>query len=132
MEMPRSCVFLPMKQAFVIRLAALLGLLGVTLGAFGAHGLDSLLRENGRVETWETAVLYHLVHSAALLALGAVARPAGLVVWAFTAGIVLFSGPLYVLSLTNAPWLGAIAPLGGTAMLIGWGLLVWRPLLDAD
>lgn len=105
----------------VIRTAAILGFLGVALGAFGAHGLDATLVANDRVDTWETAVLYHLVHAVALLAVAG--RASKVVAWAWTLGIVIFAGSLYILSLTNLTWLGAITPLGGVAFLVGWAAL---------
>ncbi len=106
------------------RIGASCGFLGVVLGAFGAHGLEARLEAAGRMETWETAVFYHLVHAVVLFAVswrqGEVPRQA---CRAMLAGIVLFSGSLYVLSLTGATWLGAVTPFGGLAFLVGWGLL---------
>ena len=107
-----------------IRAAAILGFLGVALGAFGAHGLEDKLVENDRVATWDTAVLYHLIHAVALLAVGLLARPPLVVVYGFVIGVVIFSGTLYVLSLTNMTELGMITPLGGVAFLVGWAVLV--------
>ena len=121
-----------MKQATVIRIGAGLAFLGVGLGAFGAHGLEELLVENGRVDTWETAVLYHLVHAVALLALGLSPRLCTGTCLCFAGGTVLFSGSLYVLSLTNATKLGMITPLGGIAFLVGWGILLFGPKQDAQ
>jgi uncharacterized membrane protein YgdD (TMEM256/DUF423 family) len=106
---------------FALRVAAIFGALGVGLGAFGAHGLSALLERNQRVDTWETAVLYHLVHAVVLLAL-ALHSPRRGPFLCFAIGILIFSGTLYVLSLTNATWLGAITPLGGVAFIVGW---VW-------
>ena len=108
-----------------IRYGSLLMMLGVALGAFGAHGLKGTLSAQA-LETYHTAVLYHLIHGLGLLAVGwmstlrpaaPLVRPAG---WAFVAGIVLFSGSLYLLSLTGAKKLGLITPFGGLALLIGW------------
>lgn len=107
--------------------SALLGFLGVAAGAFGAHGLRGRL-EPRDLEIFETAVRYQLVHALALgliAALGSL-RPGPLLpaaAWAFTAGVVVFSGSLYALVLTQTRWLGAITPLGGLAMLAGWTLL---------
>ena len=109
-----------MKATTALRLAAVLGFLGVALGAFGAHGLKDVLIANARIEDWRTAVLYHLVHAAVLVAISrgeSVPRAA----WClFASGIVVFSGTLYALAITNVRWLGAITPLGGLALLGGW------------
>jgi uncharacterized membrane protein YgdD (TMEM256/DUF423 family) len=110
----------------LVRLAGSLGFVGVALGAFGAHGLKSRVGPES-LDVWKTAVLYHLFHVLALLALAAlgpkVAR-ANLVAGLFTAGIALFSGSLYVLVLGELRVLGAVTPLGGVAFLAGWLLLV--------
>ena len=102
-------------------LAALLGFTGVALGAFGAHGLKDILSANGSAAIWQTAVLYQLVHAAASL-WTAERRPAVTGIWA--GGILIFSGSLYVLALTNIRWLGAITPIGGLLFLVGWALLM--------
>ena len=102
------------------RVAAISGFLAVALGAFGAHGLKDLLTRYDTTAIWQTAALYHLVHSAVLLF---VASREPFPAWAwrlFAAGILVFSGTLYVLSVTNLRWLGAITPLGGLALLGGW------------
>ncbi len=95
----------------------------MTLGAFGAHLLKARLELLGTTAIWEKAVLYHLVHAVALLAI-ALGRPVHRwVPLLFAAGIVIFSGSLYVLALTNIRQLGAITPIGGACFLVGWGLL---------
>ena len=99
--------------------------LGVTLGAFGAHALKDTLTPEGKT-IYQTAVLYHLVHGLALLAVGwlSTLRPREPLVdkagWAFVLGIVLFSGSLYLLSVTGVKKLGMMTPLGGLAFLLGW------------
>lgn len=106
-----------------------MGLLGVALGAFAAHGLRSRLPVD-LLEIFETGVRYQMYHALALLAVGwaasrwphASTHAAG---WAFIVGIVVFSGSLYVLSLTGMRWFGAITPIGGVAFLVGWALLIW-------
>ncbi len=108
-------------------MAGVAGFLAVALGAFGAHGLHEVLTTNEHVDTWETAVLYHFVHALALLVLGFSSAPPRVASLAFLSGIVLFSGSLYVLSLTGFSKLGAITPLGGLAFLAGWGILIFRP-----
>lgn len=110
--------------------AAVLGLLGVALGAFGAHALKPTLEAHGSVETWKTAVLYHLVHAVALLALAgwrdAHGGPSGKIAALWGAGVVLFSGSLYWLAVGGPRLLGPVTPLGGAAFLAGWGLLAWQ------
>jgi uncharacterized membrane protein YgdD (TMEM256/DUF423 family) len=104
--------------------AAVFGAAGVALGALGAHGLAPRLGSAG-LATWQTAVLYHLLHSVALLVLAlAPPRPGILPAgWAFAAGVLLFSGSLYLLSLGGPGWLGPLTPLGGVAFIAGWMML---------
>jgi uncharacterized membrane protein YgdD (TMEM256/DUF423 family) len=112
-----------------IRVAALLGFLGVLLGAFGAHGLKQRVTPE-LLAIFNTGVLYHLLHAVALLSLAlygkttekSVTWPAAL----WLAGIVLFSGSLYVLTLTGVKQLGAVTPLGGLCFLAGWVMLAIR------
>lgn len=106
---------------------ALNGLLAVALGAFGAHGLKSRVTPDLLV-IFETGARYHMYHALALLAVGWVGTQApswmtSTAGWCFLLGVVLFSGSLYAMTFTGARWLGAITPLGGVAMLIGWTLL---------
>lgn len=96
------------------------------LGAFGAHGLEKILTENGRVDTWHTAVLYHLVHTVVLLFITQRPTFKSCHWWCFFTGILIFSGSLYILSITNIRWLGAITPIGGVLFLVGWGLLAFQ------
>jgi uncharacterized membrane protein YgdD (TMEM256/DUF423 family) len=117
-------------------IGALSGCLGVALGAFGAHALRDRLSPE-MLDVFKTGVTYQMYHALALLAVGLLLarlsidgsvwlNAAG---WLFIAGTVLFSGSLYLLSLTGTTWLGAITPLGGVAFLIGWLALavgVWR------
>jgi uncharacterized membrane protein YgdD (TMEM256/DUF423 family) len=113
----------------LFRIAAALCFLAVALGAFGAHGLKQTLETHGMVDVWNKAVLYHFVHALALLVLalyGAANRGAW---WLFFAGILIFSGSLYVMALTNLRWLGAITPLGGLCFLAGWAWLIIAPRL---
>ena len=97
------------------------------LGAFGAHGLKSRVAPELLV-VFETGVRYHMYHALALLAVGWAATRwnaplLGIAGWAFVVGIVVFSGSLYVMTLTGARWLGAVTPLGGIAFIVGWILL---------
>jgi uncharacterized membrane protein YgdD (TMEM256/DUF423 family) len=113
----------------IIIAAGLLGFSGVALGAFGAHALKDTLLARGSTATWQTAVLYHLLHAVALLALaGWAGNWAGLrwigVCWIL--GVLLFSGSLYWLALGGPKFLGPITPLGGLALLSGWLLVAWQ------
>lgn len=112
-----------------VRIAALSGALAVGLGAFGAHGLASVLEANDTVEIWETAVFYHFIHTLALLWLASAAPKLKGPRWCFTAGTAVFSGTLYVLAVTGVRWLGAITPLGGTALIVGW---IWLAVKGID
>ncbi|MBD1549949.1 DUF423 domain-containing protein [Pseudomonas typographi] len=121
-----------MLRTFLL-LAAFFGFTGVGLGAFAAHGLKGRLSAD-YLAIFQTGVHYQLVHALALLAVAVLANtlPGRLVGWAggcFALGIVLFSGSLYLLTLTGVGKLGIITPFGGLAFLAGWlclGLLAWR------
>ena len=119
---------------FFFVLAALLGALSVGLGAFGAHALESRVSAD-LLQTYETAVRYQFFHVFALVAvaLAMIRWPQSSLVpiagWLFIAGILLFSGSLYVLVASGIRWLGAITPLGGVALIGGWlclAVAVWR------
>ncbi len=118
-----------MSPSLRVRIAALFLFLAVTLGAMGAHALEARLAETGYEPQWETAALHHMIHGLAMLAvsLGKTRRHTPFCYWAWGAGIILFSGSLYVLSVTGIGKLGAITPLGGLAFLAGWAALVIRP-----
>jgi uncharacterized membrane protein YgdD (TMEM256/DUF423 family) len=97
---------------------------GVALGAFGAHGLKSRVSADLLV-IFETGVRYQMYHALGLLAVGWAASRwtnvwVGASGWLFVAGILIFSGSLYVMVFTGARWLGAITPLGGLALILGW------------
>ncbi|RPF54837.1 DUF423 domain-containing protein [Abyssicoccus albus] len=115
-----------MMKLFLI-LGSVFMALGVALGAFGAHGLEDKLSEK-YMGIWEKAVHYHLVHALGLLIIGVIQGTTTLNVnWAgylLTAGIILFSGSLYILALTQIKVLGAITPLGGVAFIAGWIVLM--------
>jgi uncharacterized membrane protein YgdD (TMEM256/DUF423 family) len=111
-----------MTTTRAIRVAAVLGFLAVVLGAFGAHGLRDLLGRNGTTAIWEKAVFYHFIHTVMLFVLAG-KRQFAAAWWSFFAGIVIFSGSLYLLAVTDELWLGAITPLGGIGFLVGWGCL---------
>lgn len=116
-----------------IRVSAILGATGVAIGAFGAHLLPDWLAASGlddmvvtrRLEAFETGVRYQLYHALALLSVGVLSlshahprlRLSG---WCFILGVLIFSGCLYLLTLTGISWLGAIVPVGGVLMIGGW------------
>lgn len=108
-----------------IRIGALVGFTAVALGAFGAHALKPALLARHSLETWQTAALYHLLHAFAILLPWSMAPPRWKPAPFFLAGIILFSGSLYLLSLTGWRWLGMITPLGGLCLLAGWLLLAF-------
>ena len=118
-----------MNKHLWLRIIAVSGLLSVVLGAFAAHGLDSVLTEQ-RMETFKTGVHYQFIHTLALL--GLICLPEDLlrprfktytaICWLF--GIVVFSGSLYLLVAMDIKALGMITPLGGTAFMLGWALLL--------
>ena len=111
-----------MTNTLATRIAALMGLLAVALGAFGAHGLKEILTRNATVGIWEKAVFYHFIHTVMLFVLAGRQPLARLPWFSFLIGILIFSGTLYVLAITNLKWLGAITPLGGVSFMVGW---VW-------
>lgn len=112
-------------QTLFLALAAMLGGLGVVLGAFAAHGLKARLSPE-MLAIFETGVKYHMYHALALLALSAGAPALWSSKWAILAasswfaGVLIFSGSLYVLAVTEMRWLGAITPVGGVFMVLGW------------
>lgn len=117
-------------------LGAVSALLAVGLGAFGAHALRTRLDDYAR-GVFDTAVQYHFYHSLALLAVGLLAagQPGNTLLrssgWLFLLGVCLFSGSLYLLSISGVRWLGAITPLGGLCFIAGWACLAtagWRLL----
>lgn len=115
----------PSKSAVMVRVAAVLGALVVAIGAFGAHGLKDTLVANNTEAIWDTAVFYHAVHAVALLALALAGRAGALISGCWVVGIIIFSGSLYVLAITDLRWLGAITPFGGVALIAGWVVLVF-------
>ena len=120
-----------MKGKNIVMIAGISGALAVGVGAFGAHGLEPLLIQNGRLDTFETAVSYHFYHTLGLLGLGILAlikpewKGLSLAAWGMFLGVLIFSGSLYILSLTGITWLGAITPVGGVGFILGWLALVY-------
>ena len=130
----------PIAQLF-ITIASISGFLAVAFGAFGAHGLKNRLPSD-LLDVWHTAVQYQFWHTLALLGIGILLSQGSsiqnfqskyLVVsgWLLTAGIVIFSGSLYVLCLSGIRWLGAITPIGGTLWLAAWACLCYSALKSA-
>ncbi|MHC8347312.1 DUF423 domain-containing protein [Pseudomonas sp. RT6P73] len=121
-----------MLRGFLM-LAAFFGFTGVALGAFAAHGLKNRLTSE-YLAIFHTGVTYQLVHTLALLGVALLATqiPGRLITWAgasFAIGILLFSGSLYLLTITGVSKLGIVTPFGGLAFLAGWiclGLAAWR------
>jgi uncharacterized membrane protein YgdD (TMEM256/DUF423 family) len=118
-----------------LTLAACLGGLAVAFGAFGAHALTARLGglSDGaqRLDWWKTAAHYHLVHALALAVTAGLlgeTRAGRVACVAFAAGITVFSGSLYVMTLSGVRWLGAVTPLGGLALMAGWLALAWAAL----
>lgn len=114
-----------MKGSQLMRLGALLAGIGVMAGAFGAHALEEMVSPD-RLDTFETAARYQMYHAIALFVMGLKdpGQPRSRwIAYLFLAGILLFSGSLYLLVLTDTAWLGAVTPLGGLAFIGGWLLL---------
>lgn len=132
------------ESRFWITLGSILAALAVALGALGAHGLGGFLATRGlapdevadRLETFETAVRYHMYHALALVLVGLIGS-AGAGRWSTSLtlaagclllGVLLFSGCLYAYVFTGVKWLGAIVPIGGVAFIVGWLILAWAAL----
>lgn len=125
-------------ERFAALAASVLGFSSVALGAFGAHGLKARLASlpdgAARLEWWSTGAHYQVVHALALglvawLATRSSSGAVTVAAFAFIVGALLFSGSLYVMTLTGLRWLGAVTPLGGTAFLVGWvaiGVAAWQ------
>lgn len=126
-----------MTAKIFLTLAGIFGALGVAIGAFGAHALEGKLDERA-IAIFETGARYQLVHAVALAIVALLALQSGdsdsstpltMAGWSYCVGILLFSGSLYALALSGVKILGAIAPLGGTAFIVGWialAIFPWR------
>lgn len=117
-----------MAKTFLI-LGSLSGFLAVAFGAFGAHGLKESVSASA-LENFKTGAQYQMFHALALLATGILLQSSNRSAWitagwCFAVGTVIFSGCLYLLVLTGQRWLGAVVPIGGTALLLGWICLAW-------
>lgn len=120
-----------------IAIGAVLMALGVMLGAFGAHLLQAQLTPQ-RLVSYQTGVHYHMLHALGLLVIGIVARvtvESPRLRWSarlMLAGIVFFSGAIYLMTAGAPRWLGMIAPIGGVSFMVAWALLAWHALSDAQ
>lgn len=110
-----------------IAIGAVSAALAVVCGAFGAHGLKEQVTPED-LATWQTGVLYHLVHAPALVLYGLFARSAGrqLPGWCLLLGTAIFSGTLYGIVLGGPRWLGALTPIGGVLLVAGWLAFAWE------
>ncbi len=124
---------MPAGAKLFLSAGSLLALAAVAIGAFGAHGLKGRLSPE-MLAVYQTGVQYHFYHALGLVLVGlaffhlpdgAVLRASG---WLMGAGILFFSGSLYALALTGEKWLGAVAPIGGSAFILGWGAFAWAVL----
>ena len=118
----------------LISVGAVMALLGVALGAFGAHALKGQV-DGYYLEVYKTGVLYQMLHALGMVLIGLIAqqhtenRKIVLSGYLMLGGIVLFSGTLYLLAITGVRWLGAVTPIGGTLFIVAWGMLAaatWR------
>jgi uncharacterized membrane protein YgdD (TMEM256/DUF423 family) len=117
-----------MNNSRAMRISALMGLLAVALGAFGAHALREVLaRTPTSAGLWEKAVFYHFIHTVMLFVL-ATRSPLPRLPWfSFLIGIILFSGSLYLYATTGTHWLVMLTPIGGVSFIVGWTCLLICP-----
>jgi len=122
-----------MTNSHATRIAAVMGLLAVALGAFGAHALKEVWSHNPNgTALWEKAVFYHFIHAVMLFIL-ATRKPLRRVSWfAFLIGIILFSGSLYLYAVTSVKWLVALTPFGGVSFMVGWICLIISPPAEGN
>lgn len=118
-----------MQKNYFLLFAALFGMLAVILGAFGAHGLEKLV-DSKMLQRFHTGVEYQFYHTFALGLAGLLWQYSPQIwyqraAWSFIAGILIFSGSLYLYVLTGLPKFGIITPIGGLAFILGWGWLAW-------
>ncbi|MEQ8303773.1 MAG: DUF423 domain-containing protein [Cyclobacteriaceae bacterium] len=121
------------NQEKIVITGVVFGGLGVAIGAFGAHALKPILIENARADTFELGVRYQFYHALALIAIGALlpkfeSKKLRYGATCISLGVIIFSGSLYILSLSNIAILGAITPIGGVFLIIGWILFLFSIL----
>ena len=124
---------MPAGAKLFLSMGSLLALAAVAIGAFGAHGLKARLSPE-MLGIYQTGVQYHFYHALGLMLVGLACfhlpgsvalRASG---WLMATGVLFFSGSLYALALTGERWLGAVAPLGGSAFILAWGAFAWAVL----
>lgn len=117
-----------MQKRTILSFVGILGALAVGLGAFGAHALKEVLAQNGYTEVFKTANQYHFYHTFALALIALLPQPERYkwATYCFIIGIILFSGSLYLLSITKIGFLGAITPFGGVFFIAGWLILSFK------
>jgi|TARA_B100000214_G_C23876078_1_gene585015 uncharacterized membrane protein YgdD (TMEM256/DUF423 family) len=112
----------------LIKLGILFAVLSVIIGAFGAHGLESTIKD--KMEIYKTGVQYQMFHSLALVAVGilsiTLSKDLNDVGYIFSLGIVLFSGSLYLIAVKKLSFLGMVTPFGGALFIVGWALLLYK------
>lgn len=118
-----------------LQVGSLFGAVGVMVGAFGAHALKPMLMASGRFETFETGVRYQFYHAIALVLIGILSKHISNKTLTYSgycilAGVLIFSGALYTICFTGLNVFGAVAPIGGTLLVIGWLLLFWSVTKD--
>lgn len=117
------------SQTTQLRIAASLGLIGVILGALGAHGpVHDIILANDRVDAWQKAVFYQFVHTLMLFLLARSGNRQGPFLFLLS-GILLFSGSLYLWAYMNISWLPHVTPFGGICLMIGWLWLAVQPVV---
>ena len=118
-----------MRESIWLQAGAIWGFFAVAIGAFGAHGLKDRLEALGQSANFQTATHYHMYSALVLLAVGLLnlsgrsGTATNIAGWSFLLGSLIFSGSLYILAVTGLRWLGAITPIGGVLMLVGWAAL---------
>ncbi len=120
-----------------IGIGALLLMMAVLIGAFGAHGLRARL-DGYPLQVYEKAVFYHVTHAIGIILVGLMAASGVVsdsvmskVCLILFLGIIFFSGSLYLLAITGIRWLGAVTPIGGSAFIVAWGYLTWITLVSS-
>tara|TARA_B100001540_G_C15423703_1_gene468914 strand:+ start:149 stop:511 length:363 start_codon:yes stop_codon:yes gene_type:complete len=116
-----------MNNLLIIKIGVIFSMLSVIIGAFGAHALENII-EN-KIDIFKTGIIYHMFHALAIILTGIISKtfelPMYNVAYLFIAGIILFSGSLYLIAIYKYSFLGAITPIGGISFILGWILLFY-------